>query len=85
MPNKQVVRTRVIRLIREHAPIPRYTLEQMFATSTRPIAKQIISDLIFENYIALTGLGKRGSPSTIVLSAGFPEHKCALCGQVVRP
>ena len=81
MPNSAVIRERVIRLIREHAPVPRYTLEQMFATSTRRLAKQVISDLISENYIALTGLGRRGNPITIQISAAFPEYHCPLCGR----
>ena len=80
MPNKEVVRARVIRLIQENAPVFRRTLEQLFAASTRGIAKQVISDLLSDNYIAVTGTGRRGSPETIVLSAGWPAAKCPMCG-----
>jgi predicted HTH transcriptional regulator len=70
MPNKQGIKERVIRLIQDHAPITRRNLEQSFAASTRELAKQTINELLNNNYIAITGTGHRGSPETIVISAG---------------
>ncbi len=81
MPNKQYIRERVIRLIQERAPIARRTLEKTFPTSLRGMASEAVSGLINENYIAITGRGKRGDPEVIVQSGGWPARKCPLCGK----
>lgn len=83
MPTKQVVRERVIRLIKERAPVTRRSLERAFATSTRETAKQVISDLIGDNWVAVVGTGRRGSPEKIVLSGGWPAERCPLCGKTI--
>ena len=80
MPNKQVIRARVIRLIQTKAPVFRRNLEKAFAGSTRGLAKQVISELLSENYIIVVGTGRRGNPEKIVLSAGWPAAKCPMCG-----
>ena len=83
MPNKEVIRLRVIRLIKERAPVTRRSLERAFAPSTREIAKQVIADLIGDNWAAVTGTGRRGSPEKIALSGGWPADRCPLCGGIV--
>lgn len=81
MPSKIVVKARVIRLIQEHAPIARRVLEKKFAVSTREIAREAVSDLLSANYIAIKGVGRRGSPEIIILSAGWPAQLCPFCGK----
>lgn len=81
MPIKQVIRERVVRLIREKSPIFKRSLEQLFAGSTRKLAEQVISDLLSENYIVEVGTGRRGNPKKIIVSAGWPLDKCPMCGK----
>ena len=81
MPSKLSIRERVIRLVQDRAPIARRNLEYAFAASTREMAKRAISDLLSDNYIAITGTGRRGSPEIVVLSAGWKPGKCPMCGE----
>jgi hypothetical protein len=81
MPKPEVIRARVFRLIDEHAPVARRVLEHKFAASTREAAKQIISELLADSTIAVTGIGKRGSPETIVKAVNWPQGRCPLCGK----
>lgn len=62
----------------------RNLLRQFTASQRADVAEQL-SALISEGYAYRLGMGGRGDPHRIALSATWPYNKCPLCGHIEFP
>ncbi len=79
MHNFSKVEERLIRLIRELAPVYERTLFSRFWKSKKAEAERALSRLISIGFIHRIGTGKRGHPFRIIFNAAFPADRCPLC------
>jgi hypothetical protein len=81
MLTQELIRMRIIRIVREHNLITRARLLHMFAASYRDRFDSAIGKLLSDGVLISTGTGRRGDPATLHMGPMFPKNRCPMCLQ----
>jgi hypothetical protein len=81
MPTQELIRLRIIRIMRERVSITRARVVRMFNTSDRPRADSAIGKLLSDGVLVSTGTGRLGDPATLHMGPMFPKNRCPMCLQ----